>query len=448
MQVIADTRIWRRELESFLIPFRNTHVFFLPTPGNGGDSLISAATYEAFKRAGIEFTLAGYDTNVEGQTVFLGGGGNLVPMYSNTRKAFESFLGRAARIVLLPHTIRGHEDLLACLDETCTLFVRDWPSLAHVRQVNPDLDVRLAHDMAFHLDVAPFMANDSLRREAQEVLDEKLKGVGLTIKEIQHWPSVDLMRLDGESVASDPVSDADISDLFMMGVNPEEVSIPVWCFLRTISLAQHVNTDRLHVGIGAAMLGTPCTLRENTYGKNAAVFEHSLMHFPGVRLVHQSTRETTVSRTRRLELERASAEVSRLQIELEQSAAAFEFLENKADAAVRHQGVLDARCAMLAQANDTLRELLARHDVLQIEAARLRAHEGRLLEQTRMLNEAIDGANAAARAAIEQHASEAAALHATSAVAKSANQHVEALLASNSWRVTAPFRLLSRSLKR
>ena len=64
--------------------------------------------------------------------VLSGGGGNLVPMYDSTRLAFDRFLGKAARIVLLPHTVRGHEDLLARLDATCTIFCRDEASFAHV----------------------------------------------------------------------------------------------------------------------------------------------------------------------------------------------------------------------------------------------------------------------------------------------------------------------------
>jgi exopolysaccharide biosynthesis predicted pyruvyltransferase EpsI len=44
-----------------------------------------------------------------------------------------------------------------------------------------------------------------------------------------------------------------------------------------------VATDRLHVGIGAALLGKTCRLHDNSYGKNRAVYDHSIRnHFPAV----------------------------------------------------------------------------------------------------------------------------------------------------------------------
>jgi exopolysaccharide biosynthesis predicted pyruvyltransferase EpsI len=78
-----------------------------------------------------------------------------------------------------------------------------------------------------------------------------------------------------------PTNDLDVSDEFMIGVGPDMAPVAAWGFLRTIELARSITTDRLHLGIAAALPGAPCTLRDNSHGKNAAVYGHSpLAGFP------------------------------------------------------------------------------------------------------------------------------------------------------------------------
>lgn len=278
---------WRHDMENFLAELRGQQVLYLPNPGNGGDSLIATATYQAFDRAGIEIELAHLDTPVEGRTVILAGGGNLVPISEDVQQALERFAPRASRLILLPHTIRGHDGLLAQLDARCTLFVRDQSSLDHVRQANPSLDVRLAHDMAFHLDVRKLLADPALRCLGPAIVSAGLEAAGLSEEMLKSWPSVEYLRTDAESTARFPMTDLDISVLCMMGVNPDEAPLAAWCFLHLIALAAHVHTDRLHVGIGAALMGVPCTLRDNDYGKNSSVFAQSLHGVRGMRMIQR-----------------------------------------------------------------------------------------------------------------------------------------------------------------
>lgn len=47
-------------------------------------------------------------------------------------------------------------------------------------------------------------------------------------------------------------------------------------FLQVIDRARIVETNRLHVGIGAALMGKEVILHDNSYGKLGAVFEASL----------------------------------------------------------------------------------------------------------------------------------------------------------------------------
>lgn len=275
----------RSQVENMLRQYRGQTVLYHPNPGTGGDSLLATGTYHAFARSGVEFKPIGLDANVEGRTVFLGGGGNFVPMYDHIRSAYEAFLGRAKQIILLPHTIRGNEDMLLRLNDRCVLFCRDQESFLHVRSANSSLNVVLGHDMAFHIDVRKLFGDRRLVTAGRRVLRDKLASVGLTENELRSWPSVDMLRTDAESAIGEPRTDVDISMLFMLGVWPHEAPLAAWCFLKAIRSADHINTDRLHVGIGAALLGVPCTLRDNSYGKNAAVYRHSLGSFPSLRFV-------------------------------------------------------------------------------------------------------------------------------------------------------------------
>ena len=47
-------------------------------------------------------------------------------------------------------------------------------------------------------------------------------------------------------------------------------------FLMALKSAHSIVTDRLHVGIGAALLGVPCELIDNSYGKNREIYDFSL----------------------------------------------------------------------------------------------------------------------------------------------------------------------------
>jgi len=282
----ADTVLaeLRAPATNLLKRFAGKPVVYWPNPGNAGDSLIAAGTIHALEKSKVEYRLWEDNIDIAGCDVLLGGGGNLVPMYSNLKKALERSLGRAKTITILPHTIRGNTELLGLLDETCTVCCREKVSYDHVRQFSPKAEVLLVHDMALHCDVDRIFQHAATGMTWEPLLDEILAKAGLSLARIGELPSVDLLRLDRESTVRWPQTDADISKLFAFGVTPGKVIPAVWCLLKVIQTARHINTDRLHVAIGCALTGTPCTLRDNSYGKNGQVFDHSLREFPNVRM--------------------------------------------------------------------------------------------------------------------------------------------------------------------
>jgi exopolysaccharide biosynthesis predicted pyruvyltransferase EpsI len=273
----------RKLVEDYLRQYSKTTVLYYPNPGNAGDSLLVVATLQAFSRCSVDFQAIDLSAAVDDKIVFLGGGGNFVPLYDHIESAYQKFLGRAQKIVLLPHTIRGNEKLLRRLDQTCTLFCRDSKSYNHVRSINRTCEIILAHDMAFHLDAKSLLDNRELAHTATPVLRDKLRSIGINEDMIRQKSSIDFSRLDTESRSAFPKSDLDIGLLYMLGVWPHQAPTAAWCFLKTISMAPKITTDRLHVGIGSALLGVPCELRDNSYGKNKAVYQHSLKSFSNIR---------------------------------------------------------------------------------------------------------------------------------------------------------------------
>ncbi len=68
-------------IPDFLRTLQGERVLYAPNPGNGGDALIVEATYQLFKRIGIELEPWQDDSNPEGAVILASGGGNLVPYY-------------------------------------------------------------------------------------------------------------------------------------------------------------------------------------------------------------------------------------------------------------------------------------------------------------------------------------------------------------------------------
>ncbi len=280
-RVLAHLRAPAAEL---LKRFEGKQVVYWPNPGNAGDSLIATGTLHALEKSNVEYRLWEVGTDIAGCDVLLAGGGNLVPIYSQMKPALERFLGRAKTITILPHTIRGNTELLGLLDASCTVCCRDKVSYDHVRKFSPRAEVLQAHDMAFHCDVDRIFQNAALEKTMEPVLAKILATAGLSLARIGELPSVDFLRTDRESTVRWPQTDADISWLFAFGTVPGKAIAAAWCLLKVIRAARHINTDRLHVAIGCALTGTPCTLRDNSYGKNGQVFDHSLRAFPNVRM--------------------------------------------------------------------------------------------------------------------------------------------------------------------
>jgi exopolysaccharide biosynthesis predicted pyruvyltransferase EpsI len=267
-QELADRITCAQDLADLFSCLEDEEVWYLPNPGNGGDGLIAAATFELAKKHRCDLKYVNVeeqqDFNSTDKIVLYAGGGNLIPEYSECRGAIAKWHEQAALFILLPHTIAGHLDLLSCLRENVFLICRERVSYAYVTWAAPKARALLMHDAAFHLPISKFRKN--YWKPENRVLH--------------------CFRQDKESCRSEwPSNNLDISNFYVFegqdSVIESYVARQMLAFIQAFPV---IHTDRLHVAIGAALLGKEVVLFPNSYYKNEAIYEFSLRdRFPLVR---------------------------------------------------------------------------------------------------------------------------------------------------------------------
>jgi exopolysaccharide biosynthesis predicted pyruvyltransferase EpsI len=269
-------------MREFLSQFRGKPIFYRPNPGNAGDSIIHVGTEQALRRAGVPMKMLRQSSLIDGDTVFLGGGGNLVPLYAEARDFLlnNNVLDRVAQLVILPHTIRGNEDLLEKMDSRVTIFCRDPISYDHVSRYASTPNVYLDHDMATHIDIPTFYVDTIPYIDVPDLYKHVMQKAGGEIRLNNAGIPANFMRTDGETANRKlPSDNLDISKLFEFGTWPENAHKAAWCFFEAIRQSSHVTTDRLHVAVACSLLDKPCTFLDNSYGKNATIFRHSIRKY-------------------------------------------------------------------------------------------------------------------------------------------------------------------------
>jgi len=131
--------------------------------------------------------------------------------------------------------------------------------------------------MAFHIDTEVFLSDPINHNEYFSFMAQKLREQG--IKDLASLESVEFYRSDLESARTIKTACIDVSVHFSLGEQgtlPEKAKKSAWAMLKAAQLSNFVSTDRLHVGICCALVNTPCIIYDNSYGKNASIYRHSL----------------------------------------------------------------------------------------------------------------------------------------------------------------------------
>jgi exopolysaccharide biosynthesis predicted pyruvyltransferase EpsI len=268
--LVNDPHAWddlRHALQS-LQARRPARLLYVPNEGNAGDALIAAGSWQFFDDLGLSPAYAKLRDIRRGDALIYAGGGNLVPEYESCSRFLERCLAVGVESVLvMPHTIRGHEALLARLDERFTLVCRDQASVARVQATGTGAQVLYAPDMALYIDVPRlFKCCEQYRGPAfwarMAHHDRLVPYLRWRLALLRRAPPahlrLDVIRVDAEAIAALPGDPRwDMSNLYG-------------------------STFRLHAGVAAALMGCEVTYLDNSYGKIGAVYDAWLSHLPQI----------------------------------------------------------------------------------------------------------------------------------------------------------------------
>ena len=232
-------------------------------PGNAGDGVIAAATYDFMESNSLkyeQFRFGEAYSNTKDVLIF-GGGGNLIEgLYSEGRDFLSDNIKNFAKVIIMPSTIKGYEDFFTINKESLIVCAREEITFNSLLGLGYEKDTNLilAHDMAFYLDkskyinsIIPFKGEVKCFRTDNESLDKQWKDnnhdISLTWNG-DYWDNQYLARSSTECLIS---------------------------FLQQYSV---ISTDRLHIAILGSLLDKEVNFYPNSYYKNQAVYNNSLIN--------------------------------------------------------------------------------------------------------------------------------------------------------------------------
>ena len=296
MTMSDDLEVYLRELAT------GNRLYFYPNHGNAGDSLIAFATYRLFEKLGIDYRIIDnwQEFNAHGKTVVYGGGGNLAKSYREARDFIQAHHESAHRLVVLPHTVNGHAELLRRLGNNVEILCREAVSYRYLQRQSPHLKCRLMHDLAFTIDVRDILGTrgklptgplarrwwrDTRRDWRWRLVTPRRFKTGV----------LNAFRTDGERSNPDlPERNIDVSRRFAFDAfDPVATAYVTRRLLTFIDRFEVIRTDRLHVCIAAAFLNKDVEFYANNYYKCEAVWLHSMKgRFNNVRWMDTSSTPT------------------------------------------------------------------------------------------------------------------------------------------------------------
>lgn len=264
---------------------RYRRVYFRPVHGNAGDALIAAGFYQLAEEIGLDYTeLQGAPLAVPSLTsedlLILNGGGWFTSHWGFGQEQIDSLTRFDPALLVLPQSVHDADAALARMRPQDTLFVRERYSLNYVTAANPACTVHLDDDMAVGIDPEWVMAAaPHLRRPGDRHDPVRYAALARLRARALREPVLQAWRTDAEATGLRPDAPwrGDLSLVANFGVLDRRSALfsAAW-FLRALSWYRRVETDRLHVAVGAALLGIPVEVHANNYHKIRGVFEQSL----------------------------------------------------------------------------------------------------------------------------------------------------------------------------
>lgn len=250
---------------------------YMPNSGNMGDMLIASATMRWFEQHHLNYQRI--QKNEFPEAFVYGGGGAWIKMWISAMSPVLEIMKKAKRIVILPSSFDQVPELIEILDERFIVFCREKKSFDYLSQQHTKAKIILDHDMALRLDAAAYK---DLKAPTKEL---KKRSINLEKKVQKLSKKVRLFRLDNESLGLYN-TDLDLSDeLGWFGWNEsrKNIDFAAHTLLKTVRCFDLIQTDRLHVGIAAALTGADVELYDNSYGKVSGVYMQSLQNLANVK---------------------------------------------------------------------------------------------------------------------------------------------------------------------
>lgn len=233
---------------------------FVVNQGNWGDALIRYGALRFLRFHNFEFAAIGYKdamkisagrlkrwTGQEKPPMVFNGGGVFTGFYKGG-KQFGKLRSRFGQTLIMPNTLKMPIADMG-LQDGDVLFRRD-----HFESAETGPETPFCHDMAFF--IGPLSST---------------KGAG----------TGNFFRQDVEA-PTDFKFPKNNRDLSAEGTQ----SSPVMPFFEELAQYTTINTNRLHVAIGGALLGRKVNLHPNSYFKNKAIFKSSLEpHYPNIKFI-------------------------------------------------------------------------------------------------------------------------------------------------------------------
>jgi len=274
-------------------------IYYRSNPGNAGDSLIAAGAFQLFDSLNLRIKFIDTDEfDSSDKIVIYAGGGNLNHIYDDARLFIEKVHAQAKYFILLPHTVTGNENLLSEMSDNCTIFAREEISYRHIQKFGFNCKTYIDHDMALHLDVGKVLKhrypnmlllvikkliNKAVGNNLNQKIPSVSKLLNVMLFEVKSRFTLDValgkfFRVDVESSGKKiPPNNADLSVIYEFGTQSREIiDYTVWKLLRFINRFDNIQTDRLHISVGSALLGKNIEFYPNSYFKCKAVYEFSL----------------------------------------------------------------------------------------------------------------------------------------------------------------------------
>ncbi len=293
----------RSELEKLLVSLTEK-LYLFPNPGNAGDSLIAVATILFLNKIGIDYEIVdSHSFDGTGKVVAYAGGGNFGGNESRAGRVVAKYHKSAKNFIIFPHTIFGANDLLSEFGSNCHIFCREKVSYEHVKSISINANIYLQDDIVFTAtsdDIFALESKPSYIKAITKELINKVKGIddydfGISLKGaltyFQYISQKKLLnrksnskgvlnafRTDVEKTSIElPSDNVDLSAVLeLSSCNSDLAIVAAQRLLREINAFDTIRTNRLHIAIGAILLGKQVELYGNNYYKIRAIYDYSI----------------------------------------------------------------------------------------------------------------------------------------------------------------------------